>query len=154
MFGLFKNMFRSKAPDRIHAVFGTLYAECTGDPEDRWHGEIRSPIGEGTIGICILAGAEGPCEGQMRFWEWFQGHIHEIITQVEPLLRTSYRDRCREELSEELLNEYRLCSVLIPIQGDPENTWDLAFTSKSDQGEHAFEVRFEGGKPTALHMDG
>lgn len=143
---------RPNPGDMIHPFFGPLDAECNGDKDDRWHGEIPFAPVMDRLSVTILAGYDGPSDKHVEFVNWLKTNFHEVVQLLEPKLRRRY-NRSHESAPVNLLDEFSLCSLTIPRDGDMNNEWEIAFTSNSDRA-HVFGVAFENGKPSCVMMDG
>jgi hypothetical protein len=106
-----------------------------------------SPTGaEVELFLDAPAPEQPPDATQREFFAEVERRYAELMSAVEPLLRSAYERWRDEPLTGALDEEFTLGSFSIPHAPMAGARWEMTFDSRSDD-EHLFSIEMEGGRP-------
>lgn len=117
-------------------------------------GETVDPIDHrrGPVTVTWLAGAGGPSEDQVAFWDWLREHIDDVVEQARPVLALDVQDWTEKPMPTEAWEELFWEGAQLPDDGRRESEWDVAFATRTCP-DVMLTVTFRDGRPLFVTAD-
>jgi hypothetical protein len=110
--------------------------------------------GEVELFIDAPAPEQPPDAVEREFFAAVERRYPELMSAVEPVLRSAYEGWRDEPLPGAVDEEFTLGSFSIPHAPMADARWEMSFDSRSDS-EHLFSIEMEGETPTGeVSIDG
>lgn len=119
-----------------------------------WLWETLDPIQHrrGPVSVGWLAGADGPSQGQVEFWQWLQDNIDDVVEQARPLLGIDVQDWTGKPMPADPWEELIWEGAGLPEGGRREADWDVSFATRTCP-DVMLTVYFERGQPVVVVAD-
>lgn len=137
-------------PSLDHPVFGRLALDG-GERGPYW---MHDSYSDDDLSISIeTVGEEPPSEAQIRFFKAVTGNWDAMFERVSADVVAKYQGYVRKPFPQHWRSALRPGGIGVPLAGDENNPWDVAFVCETDNLGFVFTCWFEGGKLNGVTVD-
>lgn len=150
--GLLSSLFGSSPPVTLaHPVFGALTLD-RGAGVPCWVHEVYE--GEEGLAISIdTRNSEEPTQGQVEFFERITSDLDRAVQPLLPQLAVSHEEMHGKALPSDWRLAFKLAGMRVPLDGDANFDWDIAFECLTDNSRFLYTCYFEEGRLVHVSID-